>query len=331
LLSVFVAHALPDIEFARELSAFLKIGCEVSIFGEDGLIGPGEDLLSVSETGLSADILLLVMTPASNPDKWVRERWEPLLIARAAELETHVAVVLLQECSFPALLRRGGRFFDATKDRLAALRKLKRWIWGRELGTEPAFTSSPDLERIYKEVADRVGVTTASAAEAKRFAREASREFETVLCLPAYRRSLAAIVCEAGVQLGIRLAGPAEEDCREVRALLSKRRCLLVLDAPTAFMEPPLPQGRTSVLTITDPAESIDEPASVGLARRLLAEGRVSHAFEVLTDLINREVEPEWCARELIWIYEQWDRMEDANRMRFLVTPSPGEQLGLLF
>jgi hypothetical protein len=331
VLTVFIAHAPSESEFAKELGAFLETGCDVSVFGQDGLIGPGEDLISVAETGLSADILVLLLSPASNPTKWVRERWEPVLSKRAAELETRVAVLLLEECTFPGLLRRGGHFFDATADRLGALRKLKRWIWGIHLGTEPALTHSPDLEEIYTHVADRVGTFTAPAADAQRFAREANREFEAVISVPAHRRTLAQIVCEAGSQLGLNLPGPVEEDCRLVQDLLSQRRCLLIIDAPTTPVEPLLPHGRTSVLFTSEPAKLIDEPASPAAARRLLTAGRVSEAYEMLVELLERNTETEWCARELIWIYEQWDRMEDANKMRFLVSPLQPEQLGLLF
>jgi hypothetical protein len=331
LLTVFVAHAPENAEFTQELNRFLETGCDVSVFGQEGMIGPGDDLISVSETGLSADILILLLSRASNHAKWIRERWEPVLSQRAAELDTRVAVLLLEECTFPGLLRRGGHFFDATADRLGALRKLKRWIWGIRLGTEPALTHSPDLEDIYTHVADRVGTFTAPAADAERFAREANREFEAVLWVPAHRRTLAQIVCEAGSQLGLNLSGPVDEDCRVVQNLLSQRRCLLILDASTVAVDALLPHGRTSVLFTSEPAKLIDEPASPAAARRLLAAGRVSEAYEMLIELMETNTETEWCARELIWIYEQWDRMEDANKMRFLVSPLQPEQLGLLF
>jgi hypothetical protein len=96
-------------------------------------------------------------------------------------------------------------------------------------------------------------------------------------------------------------------------------------------MEALKPQGRTSILFISEPGTLIDEPANPATARRLLSAGRVSEAYEMLTELLERGTETEWCARELIWIYEQWDRMDDANKMRFLVSPIQPEQLGLLF
>jgi hypothetical protein len=329
LLTVFVAHCQADEEFVRNLEAFLEVGCNVSVFREDGLVRPGQDLLAVAENGLSADVLVLVLSPASNLVRWVRDRWESVLVRRAAELDTRVAVVLTEDCIFPGLLRRGANFFDATAGRITAFRRLKRWIWGLELGTEPAMTFSPDLEPIYEAVADRVGRATISAERAKRFAREASREFELVLWVPAHGRTLAQVTGETGAQLGMRLAGPLEEDCRTVQGALSGRRCLLVMDAPTSSVDGLLPAERTSVLFTSEPWATAEEAASLAGARRLLAEWRVSEAHEMLRQLFDSGVETEQCARELVWIYEQWDRMEEANQLRFLVGNAPSEQLRL--
>ena len=324
-----MAHAAADAGFARELGSFLETGCNVSVFHEDGVIGPGEDLISIAENGLSADILVLVLSPASNLPRWVRERWEPVLSVRAKELGTRVAVVMLEECAFPGLLRRGGHFFDASERRIAGLRRLKRWIWGLELGTEPAMSYSADLETLYADVADQIGTVMAGAGEAQRFAHEASRDFEAVLWIPAHQRTLAQVAGAAGEQLGLRLAGPVEEDCKVVREVLAKRRCLLILDAPTLRLGAMIPEVRTSVLITSEPAMAADEGPSVSRARRLAAAGRVSEAYEDFHHLYKAGVEPEACARELVWIYEQWDRMEEANQLRFQVGPAPAEQLRL--
>jgi hypothetical protein len=329
LLTVFIAHAEANAEVARQLGAFLKVGCPVSIFDDDGRIEDGEDLIATADKGLAADVLVLLLSAASNPTKWVRERWEPVLVTRASELGTRVAVMLLEECNFPALLRRGAGFCDATANCMTAWRRLKRWIWGIQLGSGPAMTFSADLEEIYREVADQVGVGSAPPQMARRFAREVSREFEAVLWIPAYERSLAQVVCETGAQLGMRLPGPLAEDCRLVKGVLSERRCLLVMDAPTVRVKAMLPEGRSSVLFTSEPEVVVKEEPGVPDARRLLAEGRVSEAYEILTKLLECGVQTEQCARELVWIYEQWDRIEEANSLRFLVGEAPAEQLRL--
>ena len=125
LLNIFILHAVSDAPFAEELKSFLEAGCDGIFILPDSAIRNGQDLLSTAETVDSADALVLLLSPASNPARWRREIWEPLIAGH-----THVATLLLEECTFPLLLRRGSGFFDGTTTRLAAMRQLKRWIWG---------------------------------------------------------------------------------------------------------------------------------------------------------------------------------------------------------
>ena len=77
-----------------------------------------------AEEGLSADVLLLLMSPSSSPTRWVRERWKPVLFKQATQAKVEVVTMLLEECSFPPLLRRRN-FIDATANWLTAWRLLK--------------------------------------------------------------------------------------------------------------------------------------------------------------------------------------------------------------
>jgi pentatricopeptide repeat protein len=328
LLSVFLAHSAADAPFAEELSAFLEAGCDAVSLARDGLIKPGQDLLRAAETGQSADILILLLSPASNPPRWPRERWEPLF-ARNQEADTRSAVFLLEECVFPALLRRGLSFFDATADRLPAMRRLKRWLLGIRLGASPAMTFSPDLELLYSALADKPGTLTASGAMAGRFAHQAARDFEAVLWIPAHGRTLAQIAGELGSRLQMTLDGPLEDNCRRIRDVLSSQRCLLILDAPQVPVDPLLPSGRTSVLFTSEPVHIVADVRSLAVARSLVTARRFAEADEIFRELLNSGVEPQSCARELVWICEHWDRIEEANDLRFLTGPSPAEQLRL--
>jgi TIR domain len=329
VLSVFPAHAPADALAVQELAAFLEAGCPtVSVF-QDTAIPAGKDLLAACEEGLAADILLLLLSPASNPARWRREHWEDILVTRAAESRTRMAVVLLEECVFPLLLRRGSAFFDATTARLPALRKLKRWIMGLQLGTQPAMSFSPELESLYRELADQPGKCSTPASIAQRFAQEAAHDFQAVFWIPAQWRSLAQIAGELGSQLDMKLDGSPESNCLHISRVLSEIRCLLVLDAPQVPVDALLPAGRSSVLFTTDPLHISDPPETLAAARGLVSASRLAEAYELLYRLLNSGVEPESCARELVWICEQWDRLEEANALRFHIGPSPAIQLRL--
>ena len=51
--------------------------------------------------------------------------------------------------------------------------------------------------------------------------------------------------------------------------------------------------------------------------------------LDALLLLLNAGVEPEACARDLIWICEHWDRVEEANALRFRFRPVSAEQMRL--
>ncbi len=333
MFSVYPAHAPEDALFARELGEFLESGCDVVCLPTEAAIKPGEDLLNTVELGHSADVVVVLLSGASNLHNWHRERWTPLLLPSPAESETQVAVFLLEDCTFPALLRRGSKFFDATSDRLSALRRLKRWLRGIRLGTSNGMHFSPDLEDLYRQLADQPGVLTVPGAIADRFAREAVHDFEAVLWVPSHGRTLARIAGDLGAQLGMTLDGELEDNCRRIGGTLSGKRCLLVLDAPQVDVEALVPRGapagRTSVLVTSEPVRMTDEKPTLATARNLVAARRYAEAYDLLYRLLNLGVEPESCARELIWICEYWDRLEEANNLRFQVGPSPSEQLRL--
>ena len=56
LKTVFLAHAWAEHDFARQLAEFLEFGCNLTCYVEDGLIGGEQDLISMAEEGLSADV-----------------------------------------------------------------------------------------------------------------------------------------------------------------------------------------------------------------------------------------------------------------------------------
>jgi len=165
---------------------------------------------------------------------------------------------------------------------------------------------------------------------ASRFAGEAAEEFEAVLWIPAHLRSLAQVAGEIGGQLGLALEGTAEQNCAAIREFLFDRRCLLVLDAPDAeHAAAVIPGGRTSTLVTEEPVSAVELPETFEHARTLAASRRYAEAYELLYRLLDEEISPEACARELTWICEHWGRIEEANALRFYYGPEPSAQLKL--
>jgi hypothetical protein len=64
-----------------------------------------------------------------------------------------------------------------------------------------------------------------------------------------------------------------------------------------------------------------------------LAAGRLESSgqaeVKLLYRLLDVVVEPDACARELTWICEHWDRVEEANVLRFNYGSLEGQQLAL--
>ena len=329
--TVFLAHARADRDTARQLAEFLECGCDLTCDVDNGLVAGHRDLIAVAEDGLSADVLVLLLSPASSPARWVRERWEAVLFDAARSGGVEVAVVLLHECSFPPLLRRRN-FFDATADGLKAQRLLKRWFWlrEREPGTLPGTEFSSGLENLYAALADHAGTARVSGAEASQFAREAALEFAAVLWVPCHGRSLAQAAGELGRQLGLTLDGTAEENCARIRDVLAARRCLVVLDAAGPGVSAELTAGgRTSTIVTPDAVKLLETPDTLAYARELAAARRNAEAYELLYRLLDAVVEPDACARELTWICDHWNRVEEANALRFNYGPPGDEQLAL--
>jgi hypothetical protein len=326
LRSIFLAHAAADAEFARDLSAFLEFGCDVTCCAGAGLMSPGHDLIDTAEEGMASDVVVLLLSPESCPVRWARNRWEPVLSDQAQDAGVQVVSILLGECPYPALLNRQN-FFDATTDRKTAMRLFKRWIWQPDNRTQ----ISPDLERLYAQLVDSAGAVVTAGADAERFAGEAKGDFEAVLWIPCYDRSLAQAAGELGAQLGMRLDGTAKKNCERIREFLYDRRCLVVLDAPSSHIRKALQMtGRTSNLTTTD---VVRRPAAisptVAQARELAGEGRFAEAYEMFYALLDDCVDTETCARELTWICEHWDRVPEANNLRVQYIRGAASQLSL--
>ena len=328
--TAFLVHNPSDRSFVADLAEFLEFGCDLACYVEDGLIGAGQDIILKAEEGLSADVVVLLLSPASSPAPWPRQRWEPVFEAAKRD-GTEVVLMLLEDCPFPPLLRRRN-FIDATGNRQTARRLLKRWFWRHRRASVdlPSSAVSGSLEMLYSALADRGGTLTVSGPEASQFVREAADEFEAVLWAPCHGRTLAQAAGELAGQLGLVLDSPAKANCGPIRDLLAARRCLVVLDAPSPEVAAELTAGgRTSTVITRESVKILETPHTPAYARSLLAAKRYAEAYELLYALLDAVIEPDWCARELTWICEHWDCMEEANALRLNYGPTEGVQLML--
>jgi hypothetical protein len=265
---IFPCYATPDRELVHELAAFLERGSGVEVLVEEGEMEAGGDLIAKVEEGLSADVVLVLLSPEAVPPRWVLERWKSVFWEQAAEVGTALATVLCRDAKFPDLLRRKN-FFDLRQNRLAAFRGIKRWLMSLAPvpqqapfapALQPRFKGrGAELETLCTLLADTPGMAVVEAgagagktALALEFARRHREDFDALLWLTCGSRSAARLAGDLAVQLGARLDRDLETNLSEIPRLCARHRCLLVLDDAVAATACVLaPRGRTSVLMTT--------------------------------------------------------------------------------
>ena len=262
---VFPCYSTSDRELVHELAAFLERGAGVEVLLEEGEMPPGGNLIAKVEEGLSADVVLVLLSPEAVPPRWPLERWKSVFWEQAAEAGTALATLLCRDAKFPDLLRRKN-FFDLRPDRLAAFRAIKRWLMSMSpLPQQAPFTParhpsfdgrSAELETLCALLADAPGMAVVEAgagagktALALEFARRHREDFDAVFWLTCGSRSAAALAGDLAAQSDVRLDRDLESNLNELRRLCARHRCLLVLDDAAPSTAALLaPRGRTSVL-----------------------------------------------------------------------------------
>jgi hypothetical protein len=265
---VFPCYSTPDRELVHELAAFLEHGAGVEVLLEEGEMQPGADLIAKVEEGLSADVVLVLLSPAAVPPRWVLERWKSVFWEQAAEVGTALATLLCRDAKFPDLLRRKN-FFDLRQNRLAAFRAIKRWLMSLSPlpqnapfapARQPSFNGrDAELETLCTLLADTPGMAVLQGAAgagktalALEFARRHQEDFDAVFWLTCGARTAAALAGDLAAQLGVRLDRDLESNLNELRRLCARYRCLIILDDAVAATAALLaPRGRTSVLMTT--------------------------------------------------------------------------------
>jgi hypothetical protein len=247
---------------------------------------------------------------------------------------------------------------------LLTLRRLKRWVRAGTYG-EPV-AHYPDLaekiEELAVALADRPGtVTVESPALALEFGRLFREDFDAVIRLECGGRSLAALAGDLASQLGLRLEGDLESNLARLRSHCTARRYLLWLEGASADEADRIAPGRgSSTLISSEPRSeappddeslrdiqySFSHPGMIGdwaelcrlarMALRLAAtEGRLAESFElldrwhVLAEARDDRRILEESSREMVWILEGWDRLEEARHLEFRRATLYDDQMAL--
>src|SRR5690349_12033868 len=98
IATVFPVYAQEDREIARELADFLQNGNDVQVYFSEGEVEPGADIVSRTAEGLSADVVLVLLSPESTRAGLVRAEWEPVFVDQAKASGTLIAKILLADC-----------------------------------------------------------------------------------------------------------------------------------------------------------------------------------------------------------------------------------------
>jgi len=359
--TLFPCYAAADREIAGRVAAFLEAGAGVRVLFDEGEIGPGEDLVQKARDARMADIVLVLFSRHSLPSPWPRLKWEAALQTEPLAEGVRIAFLKCDDCSPPRVLAPQ---FDLAGLPLAALRRLKRWVRAGDY-SEPAI-HNPDLaeqvEALGRAIADRPGTAAIDApALALEFARVFREDFDEVIRLECGGRSMAALAGDLATQLGLRLAGDLESNLAALGSFCSERRFLIWLEGASAGEAERLaPERGSSTLISTGPRPEAPpddgslrdiqhifrHPGMVDdwtelcrLARqgfRLASEqGRRAEGFELLGQWHalaeargDRRILEE-SAREMVWILEAWDRLEEARRMEYRRAIEWADQMAL--
>lgn len=240
--SIALCYAPVDSGAATELRSYLETNCPVAM--EDGVVQMGADLLDSVETGLSFDYVLVLLSAESTQPAWARARWESILFEQPKQLRTKVAYVLLEECKFPAVLRKE-TFFDLARDFGSGRRTLKRWLLSQltpvaptpKLPERAAGLAAMDVEEL-EPLADWPEFTNAPNREmALAFAWARHADFEAVAWINGTRRGRAGILGDVAQGLGLRLDGPWDDNARALAEHCAEHRVLLVFENLEAGLE----------------------------------------------------------------------------------------------
>jgi hypothetical protein len=303
---VALCYSPVDAGAATELRSYLETNCPVSI--EDGVMQMGADLLDSVETGLSFDYVLMLLSPYSTEPAWPRKRWESILFEQPKQMRTRIAYVLLEECKFPAILRKE-TFFDLARDFTAGRRSLKRWMLA-QLTPVPPIPNLPerlpglselDIDSL-ESLADWPEFTQAPDRDtALAFAHARHADLEAVVWLNCTRRGRVGVLGDVAHGLNLRLEGTLDDNLRELTDYCAEHRVLLLFENLGAGLTEIVNFGGKASVVIVDSAETAPKRTLTELLRLFSSWKRnAGKCLAVLGDVESQLDSPD-ILKEEIW------------------------------
>lgn len=353
--TVFPCYAAEDRAVAAAIAEFLERGADVEVLLDEGLLAPGQDLISKARDARTADVVLVLFSRNSMPSRWARAQWEDALVTEPREEGVRIAFARCDDCNPPAVLQPR---FELAGLRRDGLRELKRWVRQRGATWSPPegprdLDHAGYLEDLGIAIADRAGMATAaSAALAYEFARTFADDFDEIFRLECAGRSLAALAGDLGAQMGLKLESDVTVNLQRLADFCAPRRFLLILEEgpeELAF------GGRSSTLLVSEsgpaqpdelrsiqdalahPGENWEEICRLARTGRRITRdaGRLAECYELMQQWhdLAQEWEDRWVlnesAREMVWILEGWGRTEEAKQLEVVRASEYDEQMSL--
>ncbi len=330
LRQLVICHAAADAETALRLADFLETNLPLRVAREEGRITGDLDLIDTVEIALSAEAVLVLMSPQSVPAKWDRARWEPIFVKERAAVGCQLGFVLLEACRFPELFRRMP-FFELADGLLATARLLKQWLLDPE--TPMTKSGSVDLvtEGLRAELADQPGmVFDLPSADSAGFIGAYARDFRAVHAIDGSERTAAGLFGQIGRVLGLALPGTVDESRDQLLEFCRAHRDLFVFrhvdpaDRPLVSFG-----GRSSTIFVA--SESREAPTVDEVCEAFFSAGRdldrcadlLGSALVVLPSLLSEDYDTGkrlgWAVRALL---RNWDRNAEAIEFLDVMLPA---------
>lgn len=195
-----------------------------------------------------ADLIVVLLSAESAPERWVREEWQRVLWEEPEENGSRVLCALTGDCRYPELMLRRRpryRFHDARTSPGGVAAVAREWLMEMRRGDQPrCFLPGEDVQVVdeavieeWRRIVEAPGIAAAQGPAgsgktdlAFEFVRRFHEEFEDVLWVSCAGRSAAEAAGEVGTLLGVKLEENTEACLRRLRRVMRERRLLMVLD-----------------------------------------------------------------------------------------------------